>query len=303
MKEVFTNRSVIFYCILAFIAFLVLRHHDSYISPDNLDYWEGIWVEAHGMFMDIIVLGLFLAIYDFYRDKKELEQRVEREQKEQSLRFEKDRADKIDRYLEEIDDLRGWQSQEAVFRIVGNLRRLNRLNVTKINLDECYLKNARLAGINLKGSSFRYTNLENADLEDATLNNTKWSFSNFKGTVFRKAEINSSFIEDIENAAKADFGQAKFNNTHFIAFNGSGARFWSSNFKNATLSGASFKSCNMLRAIFSNCYLPQVNFENAEIFQYQESIMKTCGADTGKMNIKENPSDFETNKDAYLTNN
>ena len=32
----------------------------------------------------------------------------------------------IKRWQEEIDDFRGWNSEEAKFRIVGNIKRLNR---------------------------------------------------------------------------------------------------------------------------------------------------------------------------------
>jgi len=50
----------------------------------------------------------------------------------------------IQRWQEEIDDYRGWNADEAIFRIIGNIKRLNSHNITKINLSYCYLENACL---------------------------------------------------------------------------------------------------------------------------------------------------------------
>ena len=265
--------------------------------------WRGFLTEGHGMLWDIVFFGILLTFYERLRDKRELKQRNEYEKKEALQKKETEKQDKISRYLEEIDDLRGWQSQEAVFRIVGNLKRLNSLGITEINLDECYLKNARLTEINLKGSSFRNANLVNADFENAILDNTNWSFSKIEGAIFRKAEMNFSSIEDIENCSKTDFTQAKFKNTQFINVNATNARFWSSNFGRTTLNGVILENCDLLRANFFKCCFLNVNLKNAKIFQYQQQIMKTYLANTDKMNILENPSDFETNKDTYLMNN
>ncbi len=54
------------------------------------------------------------------------------------------------RYLDEIDDFKGWKSDEAACRIAGNIRRLNR-NKFKgiIYLNYCYLRRTNLVETNL----------------------------------------------------------------------------------------------------------------------------------------------------------
>ncbi len=87
------------------------------------------------------------------------------------------------RYLEEIDDFRGWESDEAAYRIAGNLRRLMRNGYKgRIDLEGCYLSSINLSndkllkyiskhlsGVNFAGASFLHTDLRGFDLEGANL--------------------------------------------------------------------------------------------------------------------------------------
>lgn len=73
MKEIIKNKAVRFYLILTIIVFLILLIRDFSVGINNVD-WDGIWTEAHGMWFDIIILGVLLAIYDHFRDKKENEE-------------------------------------------------------------------------------------------------------------------------------------------------------------------------------------------------------------------------------------
>jgi hypothetical protein len=70
--------------------------------------WEEIFVEADGVVFDLIVFGVVLTIYEAYREIKE---KNERELKEKN--------EKIERLHEDIDDYRGWDEKEAMYRIVG----------------------------------------------------------------------------------------------------------------------------------------------------------------------------------------
>ncbi len=252
MKEVLKNRSVIFYCILAVVAFTVLRHHDMYISSDKEDYWEGIWVEAHGMFMDIIVLGLFLAIYDHYKDKR----------------------DKKDRYLEEIDDFRYWDEKEAMFRIVGHIRRLNKLDVCEINLQYCFLAGAKLEKVNLckakfNGANIGYTSFYKSNLADASFtgvffNNTFLNSADLQRAVFYSANIESHTDFSLADMRNANLQRAKFIDTIFVA----------TDMRSVKLKKLEDKANKSYWANFSNCHFKQVR-----AYEYQKQDFIDCGAE------------------------
>ncbi len=56
------------------------------------------------MLFDILVIGIFILSLNRLAEK-----RIENQ-----------------RYIDEIDDFRGWRSKEAAYKIAGNIRRLNR---------------------------------------------------------------------------------------------------------------------------------------------------------------------------------
>ena len=70
----------------------------------NLNFFENVLVEAWGMLFDIIMIGGII-LY--------LQERGQR-------------LITIQRYKDEIDDFRLWESDEAAYRIRGNIKRLNR---------------------------------------------------------------------------------------------------------------------------------------------------------------------------------
>src|ERR1700749_3048329 len=72
----------------------------------------------------------------------------------------------------EIDDFRDWKATEASYRILGAIKRLNREDVYKIDLHECYLKNVNLSYINLKGSNLNYADMAGVELIVAVIEST-----------------------------------------------------------------------------------------------------------------------------------
>jgi len=155
--------------------------------------WEEIFVEADGMVFDLIVFGVVLTIYEAYREIKEKNERTVRE-----------RNEKIERLHEEIDDYRGWDEKEAMYRIVGAIRRLNKLGVSNINLSSCYLvlaqldnvnlQNANLSHANLYGAKFHNAHLEGAELRGANLNAIHLDNSHLNGAILRGANMNGAHL-------------------------------------------------------------------------------------------------------------
>ena len=135
-----------FFFVAAIMAFFVLWFVNAYKDPSGFK-WHDVIVESHGVLFDLLVFGILLSLYEALRDKR----------------------DKIERLHEEIDDYRGWDEKEAMYRIVGAIRRLNKLKINEINLSTCYLQEAKLQGANLQTAKLQGANLQKAKLQGANL--------------------------------------------------------------------------------------------------------------------------------------
>jgi cbb3-type cytochrome oxidase subunit 3 len=173
-----------------------------YCKNNNEFDWRGIHTESVGMLLDIIFLGVIWSIFEYQRNKKS----------------------EIRRYLEEIDDFRPWKSEEATYRIVGNIRRLTNLNYNKIDLSYCFLNkaelwnlkisadatgakfiNAKMAGAELCNINLSFAHFEKAHLYDSKLNGSDILFANFKGANIKNVDFRGCI-----NVEKAYFHGALF---------------------------------------------------------------------------------------------
>lgn len=170
-KFVSDNPEIGFALLLIFEIWLALYFWE---EPQGFihDHFPALW-------LDIAIFGILIVIFN-----KIAEQRRD-----------------IKRWLEEIDDCRGWDSDEAAHRIRGNLFRLNKRGRTSIDLSYCYLKKTDFIAFNrgerrptlldlsgsyfshanLAGSSFMLANLQNTDFEGANLNGVDATYSDFRG--------------------------------------------------------------------------------------------------------------------------
>ena len=138
--------------------------NDLYRQPG---LWDNILVEAHGMLFDILILGILFSLIEKVGRRK----RTRRH------------------YQNEIRDFADWPSEEATRRIVGNIKRLNAIGVSDIDLRDCILTGSKLgpysvddrsgkAHVDLRSASlhradFRDADLRGADLRDANLYRTR----------------------------------------------------------------------------------------------------------------------------------
>jgi uncharacterized protein YjbI with pentapeptide repeats len=117
------------------------------------------------------------------------------------------------RYQEEIDDFRGWHSDEAAHRIAGSIKRLNRKGIANIELNHCYLGKVNLSRVNLRGArlfqaNLRGANLSGADLRSgdlycANLSSADLSHVNLRTTDLRRVNLSGA------NLSRADLTGAK----------------------------------------------------------------------------------------------
>ncbi len=210
--------------VLLLVTLLVMGLSLKYYINDFDAFWVQILAEAHGMIFDIAVIGILL----FWLNKNgETRQRIKT-------------------YKDEIDDFRLWESEEAAFRTVGNLKRLNRHQIYEINLVNCYLSKTNLNYVNLKGSNLNSANISNSSLIETNLENTRLNQTNFENSNLNQANLNAAYASG-----------ANFNDAFLIKSQFEGAFLIKTNFKNAFL----------MEANLQNSYLMGADFENASLYK------------------------------------
>jgi len=153
--------------ILFGIIILIFDIHYKWDLPDLL-------VEAHGVLLDIFFFGIIFSIYDSYKHKSE----------------------NIQRWQEEIDDYRDWDEKEATYRIAGNIHRLVKANIIKLNLSSTFLIDAKLYGLKLVGADFSYANLMGAGFVKSNLNGAIFHFSNLRKITWHHADLTNAILDN-----------------------------------------------------------------------------------------------------------
>lgn len=166
--------SPIFISFMVFLlaAFVVYRITVSKVeSAYDKQFIRDVLVEAHGMLFDILIIGTFIfALHTLVERRREKKRNIQR-------------------WQEEIDDFREWKSEEAMFRITGNIYRLNKMGIKKINLSGCFLSKANLSRFDLSGAY-----LIDANLSEANLRGTNFSKAFLLGANLSKAELGSTLV-------------------------------------------------------------------------------------------------------------
>ncbi len=212
------------FIVLILLAFLIIGLSLPYYINNFYGFYAQVLAEAHGMLFDIAIIGILI----FWLNKKG----------EERLR--------IKTYKDEIDDFRLWESNEAAFRTVGNIKRLNRHKIHEIDLVNCYLAKTNLNYVNLKES-----NLNNADLSSANLIQSN----------LESARLNQTNLENC-NMNQANLRHAFANGTNFTD-----ACLIKADLESAFLIKANFKSAFLMEANLKGSYLSEANFEGANLYK------------------------------------
>lgn len=215
---------------LALLAAAILVVSNSWGKYTNAEFVDGIRVEAHGMLLDLLVIGIFILWLNLKRSE----------------------AERVRRYEEEIDDLREWKSDDASYRIAARIRRLNGAGKVVIFLSRCYLRKANLREIILVNSAMQQvdlgeSNLRNAKLSNVDLDTAFMGYSDMRGAEIVRSNLTRSRLVH----SKAD--GAIFRGSVFRKASLHGARF----------RGANFQDCDFDRCIFDGADLSGADFRNA----------------------------------------
>ena len=216
-KPLFTTTGV--FVIAAIIVFFI-----SYplFKNDPQGYLKSVMIEAHSMLFDLAIIGILLLWLNNSGEKR--------------LR--------IKRCIDEIDDIRYWKSQEASYRILANVKRLLRDNVTKIDLNNCYLRNINLNFAILKGANLNYADLEQSSLIDTNFMFARLNQANFNETNLNRANLSNSLLSGASMKRTKGI-KTNFEKSCLIKANFQDAFFIEANFQEADMSGAEFENANL----------------------------------------------------------
>jgi hypothetical protein len=199
------------------------------------EFLDSLLVEAHGLLFDIFVFGILIVFFNRIGERRR----------------------NIARWQEEIDDFRYWKSEEAMFRIMGNIKRLNRNGVTEINLTECFLNYADLSDTNLRGADLSGAHLKEADFRGANLERTRLIGANLEEALFRfadlkRADLLGANLRDIDfrraNLEEADLSKAHLEEAYFREANLKGADLWKAHLEKASFLNADLEEANLEEA-------------------------------------------------------
>ncbi|HEX9651512.1 MAG TPA: pentapeptide repeat-containing protein [Cyclobacteriaceae bacterium] len=212
------------FIVLLLTAILVIGMSLPYYLGDFKNFYAQILAEAHGMIFDIAVIGILI----FWLNRRgEVRQRIRT-------------------YRDEIDDFRLWESEEAAFRTVGNIKRLNRHNIFRIDLVETYLARTNLNHIDLEESNLNSANIRNSFLIQANLKKTRLNQTCFENANLNQADLSDSYA-----------GGANFKDAFLIK----------TNLRNSFLIKANFVNAFLMEADLSGTHLTGANLENASLYK------------------------------------
>ena len=217
--------------VLVIASLIVMSLSIEYYLSDWDGFWGNVLVEAHGMLFDIAIIGILL----FWLNQNG--------QIRQEIRS----------FQNEIDDFRLWKSDEAAFRTVGNIKRLNRYKIYDINLANCHLPKTNLSYVNLKGSNLNSATLSTCSLIEVEFENCRLNQTNFENSNLNGANLRGAYANG-----------ANFQDAYLIKANLVNAFLIKSNFKNSFLMESDLKDSFLMGADFDNASLYKADLRGAK---------------------------------------
>lgn len=251
----------VFAVMLGFVVFISM----DYYGPRS--FTENLLAEAHGVLIDILMLGVIIVWLQQKGNQKLLAKR----------------------YQEEIDDFRNWKAEEAARRIRGNIKRMNEIGIGAIDLSNCYLRNmdmrrCKLDGANLWKSDLsfcdlRNTSVQNAYMEETNLYSANISDSVFKGSLMWKADLKNA---DMRNTVfiNASMQDSKMNESDLENSDFENADLRNADMTECNLTGANLKFCNLEGTVFSGAFIKKANLRGARGLTKDQLIMAETLFDT-----------------------
>lgn len=193
---------------LAILVALILWTVSSRYGGNAGEILRGMYIEATGAVMDIVVFGVVLALMGLWTNRS------------------RERHADIGRQRELIDDFKKWNVEEARLRIAGAIRRLNSLGCTKINF----------SGLELSDFSFGWHEIRS--IAGSTFYDGSW------GTLSRRDQVTLDRV-DFSKLDCRNVVFSKFNPFSGLRMRVRFATFKDCEFRDAQLQGATFRGAHI----------------------------------------------------------
>ena len=217
------------FIVLLLISFIVLGLSIPYYRYNFYDFYGQVLAEAHGMIFDIAVIGILILWLN-----KSGEERL-----------------RIKTYKDEIDDFRLWKSEEAAFRTVGNIKRLNLHKIYNINLVNCYLSKTNLNYCILQEANLNSADVSSSQLIDCDFRNARLNQTNFENATLNQANLSCAYASGA-NFKDSFLIKTQLEKAYFIKADFTGAFLMEANLQGAYLTGADFTDANLYKADLRN---------------------------------------------------
>lgn len=208
----------------------------SYVLPNTVwglyskAFFENVLAEAHGMVLDLLVIGTVIYWFQLRRDKTDLK----------------------DQTFQNIEDLRHYRGEDAGYRVYGELRRLAGLGVSEVTI-----ATARITNVSIKNLKLRNSNAQGVVFTKSRLSDCDFSGCDFDGGVFIDVRAKRTLFH------RARFCRSKLAGAQFKGCDFTGADLRGADFSNADLSSAIFREANCAGARFGGANLRSANFIGA----------------------------------------
>lgn len=224
LKKKFESSLITNGTIFIVLSVIIFSLSYGYYSENPKFFIEQILFSSYGMLFDIAVIGMLITWLTERREEKY----------------------KIQSYLNEIDDFRNWVSEEAMFRTVGNIKRLNKNQITEMNLVDCTLRNVNLNYSNLERSNLNSADVSSSSLISVKMNDCRMNQANFENSNLNHAEFKGAYATG-----------ANFKHCYLIK----------SNFEKAYLIKTDFENAFLIEANLKDSIVSDTNFKNASLYK------------------------------------
>lgn len=215
--------------VLLLLSVIIISLSLTFYSYGDPEFYSQLLVEAHGMLLDIALIGILIYWLNQRGDKKR----------------------RIRSYLDEIDDFRHWKSEEAAYRTVGNIKRLNRNGLNILDLSQCYLKHTNISELNLSFSNLNSTDLSECKMINSNVCHARFNQSNLSNSTLNESDFHNALLSGA-NLEKAFLIKSNLSGANLIKANLKGAYLMYTNLNGANLLGADLSDCNLFKADMRN---------------------------------------------------
>jgi len=193
-------------------------------------FWENILVEAHGMAIELVIVGILVIWLDSRRSTN----------------------GEIVRLNEDLVDYAQLDFPEINVKKLGHIKRLNAAGVMQINVQNLALNSLNVRGVCIRDSKTIGLRISNGTVSNSSFINVQMRSSNFENTTIKSSKF------EYCNLLKSNFGNSTCKGVNF-----SNSVIERADFINCNLQSSNFSNCDMRGVKLVGANLKQCSFLGA----------------------------------------